>query len=159
MLYNIAKCCAPLPGEPIVGVVTRGKGVSVHRIDCNCLDSILKERIMDISWADSKASKTYNASIKIDVTDRVGMLKEIMTKVTDCDTNINYANVKVKANSSQKIGTVELGVEVNGIEKLRNVMNAVQSLPDVHSVKRINSNSKQFAYPNKSNPNKKKKSK
>lgn len=158
MLHNIAKCCAPLPGEPIVGVVTRGKGVSVHRIDCNCLDDVPKERIMEIQWADSKANKTYIASIKIDVADKVGMLKEIMTKVTDCDTNINYANVKVQSNPSKKIGTVELGVEVNGIEKLRTVMNAVQSLPDVHSVKRINSNSKQGSANTNSGGNKKKKS-
>lgn len=155
MLYSIAKCCAPLPGEPIVGVVTRGKGVSVHRIDCNCLDGIPNERVMEIKWAEGIANKTYITSIKIDVIDRVGMLKEILTKVTDCNTNINYANVK--ANATKKIGTVELGVEVDGIEKLRTVINALQSLPDVHSVKRINSNTKFCPITTGKSTNKKKK--
>ncbi len=144
MLYSIAKCCTPIPGEPIVGVVTKGKGVSVHRIDCNSLDSVDAERLMDIKWAQSLANKTYITSIRIDVTDRIGMLKEVLTKVTDCDTNITYANVT--ANNPKKIGIIEMGVEVDGIDKLRNVIAALQSLPDVHSVKRvpINSNSKNY---------------
>ena len=146
LLYSFAKCCTPLPGEPIVGVVTKGKGVSVHRIDCNSLDDIQPERQMDIKWAESNLNKTYVTSIKIDVTDKIGMLKEVLTKVTDCDTNITYANVK--SNNAKKIGIIELGVEVDGIEKLRTVIAALQSLPDVHSVKRvpINSNSRTISH-------------
>jgi (p)ppGpp synthase/HD superfamily hydrolase len=155
MLYNMAKCCTPLPGEPIVGVVTRSKGVSVHIIDCNCLDGAPAERLMKVEWADTTTSKTYLAFIKIDVADKVGMLKEVMTKVTDCNTNINYANVK--ANAAKKLGVVELGIEVDSIEKLKTVMNALQALPDVHSVKRINSNTKQCQVSFQKNTSKKKK--
>lgn len=141
MLHSIAKCCTPLPGEPIVGVVTKGKGVSVHRIDCNSLDSVPAERLMELHWSKEHLNKTYITSIRIDVTDRMGMLKEVLTKVADCNTNITYANVK--ANNPKKIGIIEMGVEVDNIEKLRTVINALQSLPDVHSVKRvpINTNS------------------
>lgn len=145
MLYNIAKCCTPIPGEPIVGVVTQGKGVSVHRIDCNSLDGIPSERLMQIEWAQSGLNKTYITSIRIDVTDKMGMLKEVLTKVTDCNTNITYANVK--ANNAKKVGIIELGVEVDGIDKLRAVITSLQALPDVHSVKRvpINSNTKTYS--------------
>ncbi len=141
MLYSFAKCCCPVPGEHIVGVVTRGKGVSIHRIDCPSLDSVPEERLLKISWRNNEnPNKTYVASIRINAVDKLGMLKDILEKATDCGTNITYANVKTIP--GKKIGIIELGVEVNGIEKLNSVINAFQSLPDVHSVKRIQMNSK-----------------
>ncbi len=141
MLYSFAKCCSPVPGEYIVGVVTRGKGVSVHRIDCPSLDSIPEERLMKISWKNGEnPNKTYVTSIRIHCADKMGMLKDVLIKASDCGTNITYANVKT--NNSKKLGIIDLGVEVNGIEKLNYVIAAFQSLPDVHSVKRIQMNSK-----------------
>jgi (p)ppGpp synthase/HD superfamily hydrolase len=141
MLYTFAKCCSPVPGEHIVGVVTRGKGVSIHRIDCPSLDTVPEERLMKISWRNGETpNKTYVTSIRINCVDKLGMLKDILVKAADCNTNITYANVKT--NNAKKMGIIELGVEVNGIEKLNTVINAFQSLPDVHSVKRIQMNSK-----------------
>ena len=146
MLYSFAKCCSPVPGEHIVGVVTRGKGVSIHRIDCPSLDTIPEERLMKISWRNAETpNKTYVTSIRINCVDKMGMLKDILVKAADCNTNITYANVKTS--SAKKIGIIELGVEVNGIENLNTVINAFQSLPDVHSVKRIQTNSKVKASP------------
>ena len=85
-------------------------------------------------------NKTYVTSIRINCVDKMGMLKDILVKAADCGTNITYANVKT--NHSKKIGIIELGVEVNGIDNLTQIINAFQSLPDVHSVKRIQMNSK-----------------
>lgn len=135
MLYNIAKCCTPVPGEPIVGVVTRSKGVSVHRIDCNSLENIPDERLMNIKWANENLNRTYIASIKIDVVDKVGMLKEIITELADNNTNITYATVK--SHPSKELGTIEMGVEIDNIDTLRRVINNLQALPDVFSVKRV----------------------
>lgn len=135
MLYSFAKCCTPIPGEPLVGVVTRSKGVSVHRIDCTCLDGIPEERMMDIRWADEHLNKTYIASIRIDVQDKQGILKDIMILVSECNTNIAYANVK--AIPAKKIGIAELGVEVDNINRLKDVMIKLQQIPEVISVKRI----------------------
>lgn len=146
MLYSFAKCCSPVPGELIVGVVTRGKGVSVHRIDCPSLDTVPEERLMKISWRNNEnPNKTYVTSIRINCVDKLGMLKDILIKAADCNTNITYANVKT--NYTKKVGIIDLGIEVNGIEKLNAVINAFQSLPDVHSVKRIQMNSKVKAAP------------
>lgn len=146
MLYSFAKCCSPVPGEQIVGVVTKGKGVSIHRIDCPSLDTVPEERLMKISWRNEEAqNKTYVTSIRINCVDKMGMLKDILIKASDCDTNITYANVKT--NYAKKVGIIELGVEVNGIDKLNSVISAFQSLPDVHSVRRIQMNSKVKASP------------
>lgn len=135
MLYSFAKCCTPIPGEPIVGVVTRSKGVSIHRIDCACLDGIPEERIMNISWADEHLNKTYVASIRIDMQDKQGILRDLMIQVTECNTNIAYANIK--SLPAKKIGIAEMGIEVDNINRLKDVIAKLQQIPEVISVKRI----------------------
>jgi len=141
LLYSIAKCCSPIPGEPIVGVVTRSKGVSVHRLDCNSLQEIPTERFLDIKWADDNATnKTYNTTIRVETMDKMGLLKDIITQVSDNNTNINFANVKSKNN---KIGIIELGIELDNIDTLKRVITSLQSLPEVYSVKRIQTSAHQ----------------
>ena len=133
MLYHISKCCMPIPGEPIVGAITRSRGVSVHRIDCPTLNEIPKERLMTISWSSMDLKKTYVVPIKIETQDKVGVLQQILAKVTDNKTNIAYANGFSKQN---KKGIIELGLEVRDIDDLMKIMNSIQSLPEVISVKR-----------------------
>ena len=146
MLYSFAKCCSPVPGEHIVGVVTRGKGVSVHRIDCPSLDTVPEERLMKINWKnDENPNRTYVTSIRIICVDKQGMLQDILTKVVDCSSNIK--SIDANTNKTKKVGVIDIGVEVNGIEKLNTLINSIQSLPDVHSVKRIQMNSKIKAEP------------
>ena len=140
MLYYFAKCCTPVPGEPIVGVVTRSKGVSIHRVDCASLDNVPEERLIDIKWADKGLNKTYIASIRIDVQDKMGILKDVMIELTECNTNIAYANIK--SNPAKKIGIIEMGIEVDNINRLKTVITKLQSIPEVISVKRIQGTSK-----------------
>ena len=140
MLYYFAKCCTPVPGEPIVGVVTRSKGVSIHRVDCASLDNVPEERLIDIKWADKGLNKTYVASIRIDVQDKIGILKDVMIELTECNTNIAYANIK--SNPAKKIGIIEMGIEVDNINRLKTVVTKLQSIPEVISVKRIQGTSK-----------------
>lgn len=134
LLYSFAKCCSPIPGEPIVGVVTRSKGVSVHRVDCNSLENIPTERLMDIKWAKENTDKTYSTTIRIETHDKMGLLKDIISAVSDNNTNITFANVKAKNN---KLGIIELGIELDNINTLKKVVNCIQALPDVYSVKRV----------------------
>ena len=133
LLYSFARCCSPIPGEPIVGVVTRSKGVTVHRLDCKTLENIPVERLMDIQWSGNNINKTYSTTIRIETGERLGMLKDVISVVSDNNTNINSANVKSKG----KVGIIELGIELDNIDTLRRVMTALQSMPDVLSVKRI----------------------
>ena len=134
MMYSFAKCCSPIPGEPIVGVVTRSKGVSVHRIDCKTLENVEPERLMDIQWAGNNTNKIYSTTIRVETAEKMGLLKDIIAAVSDNNTNINYANVKSK---SGKIGIIELGMELDNIDTLKRVIYAIQAIPDVYSVKRI----------------------
>ena len=134
LLYSFARCCSPIPGEPIVGVVTRSKGVSIHRLDCKTLEDVDPERLLDIQWTNNPTSKTYSTTIRVETHDKQGLLKDIIAAVSDNNTNINYANVKSKQNN---IGIIELGIELDNINTLRKVIASLQSLPDVISVKRI----------------------
>lgn len=134
LLYSFAKCCSPIPGEPIVGVVTRSKGVTVHRIDCKTLENIQPERLMDIHWSGDNTNKTYTTTIRIETGEKLGLLKDIIAAVSDNNTNITYANVKSKNN---KVGIIELGMELDNVETLKKVINCIQAIPDVFSVKRI----------------------
>lgn len=134
LLYSFARCCSPIPGEPIVGVVTRSKGVSIHRLDCKTLEDVEPERLIDIQWANNPTNKAYSTTIRVETQDKQGLLKDIIAAVSDNNTNINYANVKSKQNN---IGVIELGIELDNINTLRKVISSLQSLPDVISVKRI----------------------
>lgn len=134
LLYSFARCCSPIPGEPIVGVVTRSKGVSIHRLDCKTLEDVEPERLLDIQWANNPVNKSYSTTIRVETQDKQGLLKDIISAVSDNNTNINYANVKSKQNN---IGIIELGIELDNINTLRKVITSLQALPDVISVKRI----------------------
>ena len=133
LLYSFARCCSPIPGEPIVGVVTRSKGVSVHRLDCKTLDDVPPERLIDIHWSGNNTNKTYNTTIRIETAEKLGLLKDVIGVVADNDTNIISANVKSKG----KVGIIELGIELDNIYTLRKLMTALQAMPEVLSVKRI----------------------
>lgn len=146
LLYSIAKCCSPIPGEPIVGVVTRSKGVSVHRVDCNSLDTIPSERLMDINWAGENTNRTYTTTIRVETLDKIGLLKDIIAAVSDNNTNITFATVK--ANNNKKVGIIELGLELDNITTLKKVVIGIQALPDVYSVKRVQTTYRQ---PSKTN--------
>ncbi|MBE7708088.1 MAG: bifunctional (p)ppGpp synthetase/guanosine-3',5'-bis(diphosphate) 3'-pyrophosphohydrolase [Cyanobacteria bacterium SIG27] len=134
LLWSLAKCCSPIPGEPIIGVVTRSKGVSVHRLDCKCLYNIEPERMMDISWADGTTKTSYVAHIRIECQDRVGMLRDVLMKTVDLGINIIYSNTYLKG---RKFGIIDLGIELDNIETLKKVVLNIQSIPDVCSVRRL----------------------
>lgn len=134
LLYSFARCCSPIPGEPIVGVVTRSKGVSVHRLDCKSLDDIDPKRFLDIHWADENINRSYMTTIRVETQDKQGLLKDIITHVSDNSANICSANVKSK---NGKVGIIEIGLEINNVDTLKRVITSIQSIPEVYSVKRV----------------------
>ena len=133
LLYSFARCCSPIPGEPIVGVVTRNKGVTVHRADCKTLETIPPERLMDVRWAGVNTNKTYTTTIRIETAEKLGLLKDVIAAVSDNNTNIVNANIKTR----DHVGIIEIGIQLDNVDTLKKVINCIQALPDVYSVKRI----------------------
>lgn len=150
LLYSFARCCSPIPGEPIVGVVTRAKGVTVHRVDCKTLESIPHERLMDIRWAGVNTNKTYTTTIRIETAEKLGLLKDVIAAVSDNNANIVNANIKTK----NHVGIIELGIELDNIDTFKKVVTCIQSLPDVFSVKRIQTSSSMIKNSSASKPQK-----
>lgn len=150
LLYSFARCCSPIPGEPIVGVVTRAKGVTVHRVDCKTLETIQHERLMDIHWAGVNTNKTYTTTIRIETAEKLGLLKDVIAAVSDNNANIVNANIKTK----NHVGIIELGIELDNIDTFKKVVTCIQSLPDVFSVKRIQTSSSMIKNSSASKPQK-----
>lgn len=133
MLHHISRCCSPVPGEPIIGVVTRSRGVSVHREDCKSLKSINPERLLQISWNSNNSKKPYITKIFIEVIDRMGVFKDVLGKISDNKTNITEAKVKRK---TKNIATIEVGLEIFDIDQLNRIISSINTVSDVITVKR-----------------------
>ncbi len=134
MLYHLAKCCTPVPGEEICGVVTRYRGVMVHRLDCINMSHVNPERVMELDWlGEVKNDKNHTVRLEAHVIDRLGVLKDILGKIAEIHTNVSNIRVKLHKDNTANI---ELTVDVSNLEHLEGVKRAIQKVPDVISVKR-----------------------
>ena len=133
-LVRLARCCNPIPGDPITGYITRGRGVSVHRSDCpNVLNDTEFTRVIEVSW-DIGLDKEYTVGIEIICNDRNGMLSEILAVPAEMKVNIHTVNAT--PNRSNKNSTVLLGLNVSNIDQITQVMTRVRLLKDVYRVTR-----------------------
>lgn len=131
-----AKCCMPLPGEEVVGYVTRGKGVALHSLDCPNLRAFQinePERLLKINWTESDGER-YSTHVYIKVFDRIGILNDVTAIFSEGKTSITAANVK---SLSDKTADINLTVDVPDIELLKVLLTKVESLPDVFHVERV----------------------
>ena len=136
ILVRFAKCCNPLPGDEIIGYVTKGRGVAIHRADCpNCQlnDEVFKKRLVDVSWDNPKKSK-FEGEIRIIGTDRKSMLNDIIHTIAVQKFNINGVNAR---KSKDEITQINLLIEVNDISDLTNLMKKIKSIPGVDDVFRV----------------------
>ncbi len=131
MLHHLAKCCSPLPGEDIVGVVSKGKGITVHRADCQNLDFVESDRMMPIQWQGSK-NKSYSAALEIECIDRVGISRDILNKVAD--EKINVRDLRVIARNTSDTAIIKIVVEVSDLYDLKKIMASIKRVGDVLNV-------------------------
>ncbi|MFN8615394.1 MAG: bifunctional (p)ppGpp synthetase/guanosine-3',5'-bis(diphosphate) 3'-pyrophosphohydrolase [Vampirovibrionales bacterium] len=135
MLYHLARCCTPVPGEEIEGVVTRSRGVMVHRADCQNLNHVNPERRMELYWSDSATQQQVSHTVRLEVLviDRVGVLKDILARVADTHTNVSNLRVKMQTDG---MAVIELTVDVSNAQHVERIKQSVQRIPDVVGVKR-----------------------
>ncbi|MCU1535611.1 MAG: pyrophosphokinae [Glaciihabitans sp.] len=137
ILVKLAKCCTPVPGDQIVGFVTRGAGVSVHRADCNNVQNLLTEpeRMIDVEWAPSSKS-IFLVQIQVEALDRSGLLSDVTRVLSENHVNILSATVST---SSQRLALSRCVVEMRDTTHLDRVPNAVRRIDAVYDVYRVNS--------------------
>jgi guanosine-3',5'-bis(diphosphate) 3'-pyrophosphohydrolase len=133
-LVRLSKCCNPVPGDEIIGYITKGRGVTVHRKDCKNVKDLLSEgnRIIDVSWHTDKPS-AYNVDIAIYSNDRDGLLADIIATIASEKTPLMSITSKV---SRERIVITELTIEVNDIAQLNSVLKAIRKIDSVYEVKR-----------------------
>jgi len=135
ILTRLSKCCFPLPGDEIVGFVTKGRGVSVHRADCPNVakDTESGHHLVKIEW-DSDGTETYPAGLDVEAFDRVGLIKDILAQISETRTNIDSVEVKTARGSRALVNVV---VDVPSVDHLKHIMTSIRKLSDVYDVYRV----------------------
>lgn len=140
LLHHIAGCCNPLPGEAIIGAVSMGsRGIAIHRQGCPNLEQIPGDRLVPVSWNPGECknghrSPTYPVLVKIEVIDRVGVLKDILSHLSDLQINVHKAQVKTFPGQTAEI---ELGLDVRDHAHLEQTFNQIRKMTDVLKLRRV----------------------
>jgi len=133
ILVKFSKCCNPLPGDPIIGYITLGQGVAIHRKNCLNVLKMSSERIIDVEWA-SGIKESYPASISIKTDDRPGLLADIAAVISKAGINISNAHSET---SDEGIGVFYFTIMVESSEQLKKVMAELRRVKTVNDVRRI----------------------
>ncbi len=135
VMAKLARCCTPVPGDRIVGFVTRGSGVSVHRNDCKNVEELLRQpdRMMDVSWAENSKS-LFLVQIQIEALDRGGLLSDVTRVLSEHHVNILSASVSTRAD---RVALSRFVFELGDAQVLEHLLNAVKRIDNVYDVYRV----------------------
>lgn len=136
LMCNFARCCRPVPPEPIVGYITQGRGVSIHRQDCGNflgLNQRSPERIVEISWGKSEAG-SYPVDLSVHAYDRSGLIRDITSVLADEDANV--IDLKSHTNKESMQVVMAISIEIRDLPTLSTVISKLEQLPNVVSVRR-----------------------
>lgn len=139
LMIRVSRCCNPVPGDEIVGFITKGRGISVHRSDCSNIISLPeeeKQRFIEVEWEDLKAGKAYNADVCIIGSDRKGMFSDISRTCEDMDVHISGMNAKSGKDCTVNI---TLTLSIASTQQMQKVLRVLRNVPGVTHVYRAKS--------------------
>lgn len=137
ILIRFSRCCNPLPGDDIVGYITRGRGVSIHRRDCDNIKAHHEDelnRMVEVVWDDAQADTIYPVDVEIFGLDRARLVTDVMNVVMETRTHILGINARV---SKDQMAHIQLSIEIRNLGHLYNVMQKIRKVKDVTSVERV----------------------
>ena len=137
LMVRFAKCCNPVPGDDILGYITKGRGVSIHRKDCGNLNSLIKEdpqKVVDVSWGTSKGVE-YMAEIQVKTEDKSGILSDVMNILMDSKLPLNALNAK---SAKGNLAYINIKIKIDTVEQLKELMKKIKRVPGVLDVYRMN---------------------
>jgi GTP pyrophosphokinase len=137
VLIRFAKCCNPVPGDDIIGFITRGKGVTVHRADCTNFEKNedTPNRFIEVEW-NKEENQTYSTDIQIVAPDRKGLLGEITILISEAKLTVTGVNAKLTKND---VALINLTIEITDTDQLLKLMNKLKSMPEIIDVRRVSS--------------------
>ena len=135
LLIRISRCCNPVPGDDIVGYITKGRGISIHRRDCpNVNTPTAEKRLIEVEWEDtSNNSKEYDADLEIYGYDRSGLLNDVLQTVNAMTKRLQ--SVEAKSNKD-KMATIRITVGIQNLTHLKQIVDKIKQIPEVYSVRR-----------------------
>ncbi|UGQ07264.1 RelA/SpoT family protein [Streptococcus anginosus] len=138
LLIRIAKCCNPVPGDEIVGYITKGRGVAIHRKDCMNLraQENYEQRLIDVEWEENTFTKEYTAHIDIYGLNRAGLLNDVLQVLSNTTKNISTVNAQ--PTKYMKFANIHVSFGIANLSMLTTVVDKIKSVPEVYSVKRTN---------------------
>jgi len=137
LLTQLAQCCQPVPGDDIRGYITVGRGVTVHRSDCDNLlhlEAVEPQRLLQVSWG-NKPNSTYPVDMLIQAYDRTGLLRDVSSVLAN--ERINVISVNTQSNQGENTANMQLTVEVESLERFARLMSKIAQLPNVVSARRV----------------------
>jgi GTP pyrophosphokinase len=140
LLIRLSRCCNPVPGDEIIGFITRGRGISVHRADCpNVQTEEAADRLIAVEWeSGTGGEREYNVDIEITGFDRRGLLNEVLQAVNETRTDISA--VSGRSDHRHKIATIHMTIAIHNISHLQKVVERIKQIPDIYSVQRLMNN-------------------
>ena len=134
-LVKLSKCCNPVPGDEIIGYITKGRGVSIHTTDCVNVKELFEEeaRIIDVKWYDENKKSSYTVDIEIFANDRQGLLADIITELSNQKTKLIAVNSRA---NKEKIAITDITVEVENLDELNKVLKGLRKVDSVYEVVR-----------------------
>ena len=138
LLIRIAKCCNPVPGDEIVGYITKGRGVAIHRKDCMNLraQENYEQRLIEVEWEENISTKEYTAHIDIYGLNRTGLLNDVLQVLSNTTKNISTVNAQ--PTKDMKFANIHVSFGIANLSMLTTVVDKIKSVPEVYSVKRTN---------------------
>jgi len=136
LLLRLSKCCNPVPGDNIVGYITRGRGISVHRKDCPNIanEDDLENRLIEVEWEDTKTEKVYDTDLEVYGFDRSGFLNDILEVVNSLTSRLSNVDGRV---DNDQMATVRLSIGIHNADELDDIKEKISQIPDVYSIRRI----------------------
>jgi guanosine-3',5'-bis(diphosphate) 3'-pyrophosphohydrolase len=136
LLTTMARCCNPVPGDDIVGYITRGRGATIHRKDCpNILRLREKERLVRVAWGEPK--RTYPVSVRVKAYDRDGLARDVSNLIANEGINMGLVQAGVNHDSKLSLAVLDLVLEVKDIDQLTRVLTRIEALPNVMEAHRV----------------------
>ena len=137
LMHHIARCCQPIPGDCIVGYITMGRGISIHRCDCEQfleLQTVHPERVVESRWGDNYSSG-FHLNIRIVASDRNGLLRDITTVLAN--DKISVLGVSTRTDTKRQLANIDMQIELNNVEILSKILSRLEKLDDVIEAKRL----------------------
>jgi GTP pyrophosphokinase len=138
LLHYLAGCCNPIPGEPIIGTVTRVRGISIHRQGCPNVENVPGDRVIPVSWnptdSDNGRPQTYPVKIQMEVIDRVGVFKDILSRLSDQNINVRHAQVRTQEG---KPAIIDLCIDIRDHKQLESSFCQIRKMTDVLNMRRL----------------------